>query len=137
MKAALVILDVQEVLLPLMWRGPELADRIGALARAAREQGAPVVAFQQIGESGSFFDPEAPGTRPADRLELEPTDVVIRKGATDAFYGTNLAEGSKAMAPAPGERFGLPLQPLLGRQHVARREPLLAASILSQCDQFG
>nr|WP_083467107.1 isochorismatase family protein [Kibdelosporangium sp. MJ126-NF4]CEL21018.1 Isochorismatase [Kibdelosporangium sp. MJ126-NF4]CTQ95468.1 Isochorismatase (EC 3.3.2.1) [Kibdelosporangium sp. MJ126-NF4] len=92
MKAALVILDVQEVLLPLMWRGPELADRIASLARAAREHGVPVVAFQQIGESGSFFDPEAPGTRLADRLELLPTDVVIRKSATDAFYGTHFAE---------------------------------------------
>ncbi|ALG06999.1 cysteine hydrolase family protein [Kibdelosporangium phytohabitans] len=91
MKPALVILDVQEVLLPLIWRSAELVGRIASLARAARESGVPVVAFQQIGESGSFFDPEQPRTRPADGLALQPSDVVIRKTATDAFYGTELA----------------------------------------------
>lgn len=92
MKAALLILDVQEVLLPLVWRGEELAGRIASLARRARDRGAPVVAFQQVGASGSFFDPDAPGTRPADGLGLQPSDLVIQKTSTDAFHGTDLAD---------------------------------------------
>jgi nicotinamidase-related amidase len=91
MNAALVIVDMQEVLLPLVWRGEELADRIASLAKRARDHGVPVVALQQIGPSGSMFDPESPGAQLTSRLDLQPTDVVIRKTATDAFYGTNLA----------------------------------------------
>lgn len=91
MNAALVIVDVQEMLVPLVWRGEELADRISALARAARRHGTPVVALQQVGPSGTAFDPESPGVRLSPRLGLEPTDVVVRKTATDAFYGTDLA----------------------------------------------
>jgi nicotinamidase-related amidase len=91
MNAALVIVDMQEVLVPLVWRGAELADRIASLAQTARECGVPVVALQQIGPSGTMFDPESPGAQLAARLDLQPSDVVIRKTATDAFYGTNLA----------------------------------------------
>ncbi|GAA2827046.1 isochorismatase family cysteine hydrolase [Crossiella cryophila] len=91
MKPALVIVDMQEVLIPLVWQGAELADRIAALARDARRHGTPVLALQQIGPSGSMFDPDAPGTRLSARLGLEPTDVVVRKTATDAFYSTDLA----------------------------------------------
>ncbi|RSM90714.1 isochorismatase hydrolase [Kibdelosporangium aridum] len=91
MNTALVIVDMQEVLMPLIWRGEELAGRIASLARRARESGVPVVALQQIGPSGSMFDPESSGAQLAARLDLQPTDVVVRKTATDGFYGTNLA----------------------------------------------
>lgn len=91
MNAALVIVDMQEVLIPLVWRGEELAERIASLACRARDCGVPVVALQQIGPSGTLFDPESPGTRLTARLDLGPTDVVVRKTATDGFYGTNLA----------------------------------------------
>ncbi|MBB5955593.1 nicotinamidase-related amidase [Saccharothrix tamanrassetensis] len=91
MKAALVIVDMQEMLIPLVRRGEELADRISSLARTARRNGTPVVALQQIGPSGTAFDPESPGARLSPRLGLDPTDVVIRKTATDAFYRTDLA----------------------------------------------
>ncbi|QFZ24599.1 cysteine hydrolase [Saccharothrix syringae] len=87
----MVVVDVQELLLPLVWRGEELADRIAALARAARRAGAPVVALRQVGPPGTDFDPASPGTRLSPRLCLEPTDVVIDKTATDAFYRTDLA----------------------------------------------
>ncbi|KOX27639.1 isochorismatase hydrolase [Saccharothrix sp. NRRL B-16348] len=87
----MLIVDLQEMLVPLVWRGEELADRVAALAREARRHGVPVVALRQIGPSGTDFDPELPGTRISSRLGLEPTDVVVDKTATDAFYGTDLA----------------------------------------------
>lgn len=89
MKTALVIVDMQEVLIPVVWRGAELADRIAELARRARAHGAPVIALQQVG--GPMFAPDAPGTRLTPRLDLRPTDVVIQKTATDGFYRTELA----------------------------------------------
>lgn len=91
MRPALLIVDVQEMLVPLVWRGAELVDRIAALARAARRGGVPVVALRQIGAAGTEFDPESPGTRISARLGLEPSDVVVDKTATDAFYRTGLA----------------------------------------------
>jgi nicotinamidase-related amidase len=90
MRAALVIVDMQEVLIPLVWRGEELADRIAELADRARERGVPVVALQQIG--GAMFAPEAPGTRLSEHLRLQPKDVVIQKTATDGFYRSGLEE---------------------------------------------
>ncbi|MCK2239241.1 MULTISPECIES: isochorismatase family protein [unclassified Crossiella] len=92
MKPALVIVDMQEVLIPLVWQGMELADRIAALAWDARQHGVPVIAIQQFGPSGSMFDPGSPGTRISARLGLEPTDVVVPKTATDSFYRSDLAE---------------------------------------------
>lgn len=91
MQAALVIVDMQEMLIPLVRRGEELADRISSLAREARRAGAPVVALRQIGPKGSDFDPDSPGTRLSPRLGLGPGDVVIHKTATDGFYDTDLA----------------------------------------------
>ncbi|MBN6042120.1 isochorismatase family cysteine hydrolase [Amycolatopsis sp. 195334CR] len=91
MNAALVIVDVQEMLVPLVWRGAELADRIAGLAREARRNHVPVIALQQIGPSGTEFDPDSPGTRLDSRLGLAAEDVVIQKTATDAFFGTHLA----------------------------------------------
>lgn len=90
MKAALVIVDLQEILVPLVWHGEELVERIAALARTARRAGVPVVALQQIGGPG--FDPESPGARLCAGLGLEPTDVVVRKSATDGFYRSDLAQ---------------------------------------------
>lgn len=89
MKPALVIVDVQEVLIPFIWRGAELANLIADLADRARAHGVPVVALQQVG--GAMFAPEAPGTRLSARLRLQPQDFVVQKSATDGFYRSDLA----------------------------------------------
>ncbi|MCO1577360.1 cysteine hydrolase [Crossiella sp. SN42] len=91
MRPALLIVDMQEVLIPLIWRGAALADRIAALARTARDRGVPVIALRQTGDPGTLFDPESPGSQLSTRLGLAPTDVVVPKTATDAFYRTDLA----------------------------------------------
>ncbi|MET9627177.1 isochorismatase family protein [Lentzea sp. NPDC006480] len=87
---ALVIVDMQEVLIPMVWEGTELADRIADLADRARAQGVRVIALQQVG--GPHFERDAPGTRLAERLRLRQTDTVIQKTATDGFYRSGLAE---------------------------------------------
>ena len=88
MKTALVIVDMQEVLIPVVWKGPELADRIADLADRARANGVPVIALQQVGGPG--FEPDAPGTELSQRLRLQPADTVIQKTATDGFYRSDL-----------------------------------------------
>ncbi|MFC9251533.1 cysteine hydrolase family protein [Amycolatopsis thailandensis] len=91
MRAALLIVDMQEMLVSLVWRGEELAARIAALARKARDLGVPVIALRQVGAPGTDFDPAAPGTRLSPLLGLEPVDVVVDKTATDSFHRTGLA----------------------------------------------
>ncbi|MEV0678535.1 isochorismatase family cysteine hydrolase [Actinosynnema sp. NPDC050436] len=87
---ALVVVDLQEALVPLVWRGTELVDRIAALTRAARRAGTPVVALRQVGPAGTVLAPDSPGSRLSARLG--PADVVVPKTATDGFYRTDLAD---------------------------------------------
>lgn len=83
---------MQLALVPLLWRGEELVDRIALLAERVRERGAPVVAVQQTGPAGTSFDPVEPGWRLSPRLRLHDDDLRLRKSATDSFYGNDLAE---------------------------------------------
>lgn len=91
MSRALLIIDMQEAMRSVIWRFEQLAARIGLLAQAARQTGAPVIAVQQTGPCGSPFDPEAPGWRLSDALGIQDGDVRVRKTATDSFYETGLA----------------------------------------------
>jgi nicotinamidase-related amidase len=88
----LLIVDMQEVLIPVVWRGEELAARIAALAQAARDREIPVIALQQTGPPGTPFDPDAPGWQVSRRLGLQPTDLRFPKAATDGFFGTARAD---------------------------------------------
>ena len=89
---ALLIIDMQAALVPELWRGEELADRIPLLAERARDRGAPVVAIQQTGPAATPFDPINPGWQLSPRLRLHDDDLRLRKSATDSFFRTNLAE---------------------------------------------
>ena len=82
---------MQDVLIPAIWRGEELADRIASLAASARAQGVPVVAIQQTGPANTPFDPEQPGWQLSARLAMQDGDLRVRKTATDSFFRTDLA----------------------------------------------
>lgn len=81
---------MQAAIVPDLWRGAELAERIGELVGAAHEADVPVVAIQQTGPPGSPFDPASPGWQLDPRLRVADSDLRIRKGATDSFFGTQL-----------------------------------------------
>jgi len=96
-----LIIDMQSALVPNLWRGEELADRIALLAQRARSQGAPVVAIQQTGPARSPFDPTDPGWQLSPRLHLSDEDLRVHKSATDSFFRTDLAE---LLGPRVGNR---------------------------------
>ena len=83
---------MQDALMPGIWRGDELADRIAVLAQSARDRHVPVIIIQQTGHAGSPLDPDKPGWQPSTRLGVLPDDVRLRKSATDSFFGTDLAD---------------------------------------------
>jgi nicotinamidase-related amidase len=89
---ALLIVDMQEVLIPVVWRGEALAARIATLARSARDRDVPVIALQQTGPVGSSYDPGEPGWRLSGRLGIQASDVRVRKAATDGFFRSDLAD---------------------------------------------
>ncbi len=92
MRRALLIIDMQEVLVPVVWQGKELADRIAGLARAAREQDVPVVGIQQTGPPGTPFDPTNPGWQLSARLGIQSGDLRVCKSAVDSFFRSGLAD---------------------------------------------
>jgi nicotinamidase-related amidase len=90
MPRALVVIDMQAALVPAMWRGDELAERLGGLVEEARANGVPVVYLQQDGPPDSPYAPGAPGWRLDARVRPAADDIVIRKTATDGFFRTEL-----------------------------------------------
>jgi nicotinamidase-related amidase len=92
MRRALLVIDMQEVMRPVLWRGAELVERIAELVAAAHQSGVPVIAIQQTGPSGSPFDPDSPGWQVDSRLCLKDGDMRVRKSATDSFYETELGD---------------------------------------------
>jgi len=92
MVMALLIIDMQEALVPVIWRGDELTERIAALARAARDRHVPVIGTQQTGPAGSPLEQDGPGWQLTAGLGMQHADLRLRKTATDSFFGTDLAD---------------------------------------------
>jgi nicotinamidase-related amidase len=94
MDTALLVIDVQQALCFGEYKAFEserVIERINTVARKMRIAGAPVVMIQHEsqGEPLAF---ETEGWRLASGLETLPTDIFLRKKATDSFHQTNLHE---------------------------------------------
>ena len=90
MARALVVIDMQTALVPVVWCGDELAERLGRLVEQARAAGVPVIYLQQDGPPDSAFAPDQPGWQLDARVQSADDDLVIRKTATDSFFRTEL-----------------------------------------------
>jgi nicotinamidase-related amidase len=91
MKQALLIIDVQRILC----EGREAAfdvdrviDRINIVSRKARGARAPVIVIQH--EDNGPMTHGTDGWQLSARLETQPTDIFMRKRATDSFHQTEL-----------------------------------------------
>ena len=92
MNTALLIIDVQQAICSGKYEAYDsrgVIDRINRVSRLARESGAPVVIIQHEEKSG-------PMTYGTDGWKLDPdlvalpSDVYLRKEATDSFHNTEL-----------------------------------------------
>jgi nicotinamidase-related amidase len=90
MTRALLVIDMQTAVVPALWRGEELIDRIARLVESAHAEKVLVVAVQQTGPPGTPFDPGQPGWPLDPRLGVGDGDVRMRKTATDSFFRTGL-----------------------------------------------
>jgi nicotinamidase-related amidase len=100
MTKALVIIDVQEGILPekgserpaVRQRFDEVRGRIFGLVGEARRQGLPVVFVQHDGEPGHRLETGTPGWEICDDLGRTNDDIVVNKTACDSFYETDLQD---------------------------------------------
>jgi nicotinamidase-related amidase len=92
MNTALLVIDVQQALCSGEYRAFEserVIERINAVARKMRRVGAAVIMIQHesVGEPLKFG---TDGWKLAEGLEVLPTDILMRKKATDSFHQTEL-----------------------------------------------
>jgi nicotinamidase-related amidase len=93
-RLALIVVDMQVGLLtPATARRdvPGLIARLNDLAGRLREGGNTIIYVQHEGPAGSEFHPSHPGHALHPDLEVQATDLIVRKTSCDAFLDTNLA----------------------------------------------
>lgn len=92
MTIALLIVDMQNALLPFVWEGPSLVRRLSAVIARTHASGTLVVVTIQSGASGSPLELGGEGAQPARELGLRTDDVRVVKTATDSFYRSELLQ---------------------------------------------
>jgi nicotinamidase-related amidase len=100
MKTALLIIDVQQGLcegVPGAFASARVIDRINKVSAKARAVGALVVFIQHASASG-LLEYGTHAWQLARGLQVEPTDLRIRKTTPDAFHRTALHETLKQRA---------------------------------------
>ena len=92
MNSALLVIDVQQGLCEgdhAAFESRQVIDRINVVSGKARAAGAVVIFVQHESESG-YLERGTRAWQLADGLQVEPTDVVIRKTTPDSFNRTEL-----------------------------------------------
>ena len=93
LKAALVVIDVQIGIarhenIHAGW--PGILSNIAALVSRSHAGGLPVIFVQHDGGPGHPLEPGTGGWALCPELAMGDTDLLVRKTACDAFFGTNL-----------------------------------------------
>jgi nicotinamidase-related amidase len=92
MHTALLVIDVQQALCSGEYKAFEserVIERINYVARKMRLVGAPVIMIQHESMNGPL-DFGTDGWKLAEGLEVQSTDILMRKKATDSFHQTEL-----------------------------------------------
>jgi nicotinamidase-related amidase len=92
---ALMVIDVQDGLFqgtPGPYDATSVLARINDLSTRARAAGVPVIFIQHDGTAEEGLEPGSPGWQLHRNLLREPTDLVVRKTACDAFYRSTLID---------------------------------------------
>lgn len=94
MPSAVLVIDVQQELCEgpdTPWEIDRVIANINAVTARARAAGAPVVLIQHEGKDG-YLTHGTPGWAIERRLQVEPSDLKLRKTATDSFHRTELKQ---------------------------------------------
>lgn len=92
---ALLIIDVQVGLVDgshAVYQNQQLLEHIASLLVQARATHTPVIYMQHDGEPGGRLEPETPGWQIHASVAPRSGETILRKRASDSFYGTILQE---------------------------------------------
>ncbi|MEJ8548379.1 cysteine hydrolase family protein [Brevibacillus borstelensis] len=95
-QTALVIVDVQSVIVGYSYQGNEVVERIQTLLEKARQINIPVLFVQHNDPEGSPIATGTPGWQIHPSLCPHPDEPIIQKTACDSFYETSLQDELKA-----------------------------------------
>ncbi len=95
---ALLVIDMQQALLSGAYRETEVVNVVNALSSRIREADAPVFFIQHNHSSFAPMMQGAAGWQIHASMEQRPTDRLLEKAASDAFYGTDLEEQLRTLA---------------------------------------
>jgi nicotinamidase-related amidase len=93
---ALLVIDMQAGIVAGAYQEQEVLERLKALIARARAAGLPVIYLQHDGYPGHRLEPGIPGWQIHAAIAPQPGDLVIRKTASDSFWGTNLQQELEA-----------------------------------------
>ena len=94
---ALLVIDMQQALLSGAYHEAEVVNAVNALSSRIREADAPVFFIQHNHASFAPMMQGAAGWQIHASMERQPTDQLLEKEASDAFYGTDLEERLRAL----------------------------------------
>ncbi|WP_193374770.1 isochorismatase family protein [Nocardiopsis baichengensis] len=97
MTRAVLVIDMHEFLVDGLWRGAELARRVGGIVGRAHRAGVPVLVPHQVGPPGGLCDPDRRGRGVSPLIGLEEGDRTVPKRATDSFWETGLADALRSL----------------------------------------
>jgi nicotinamidase-related amidase len=92
---AFIVVDMQVGLFEVgapRYDADGVVNRINAIAAAVRSAGGHVIFIQHDGKRGSSLEPGSNGWELLPFLDRTPTDLVVRKRASDSFHETELKE---------------------------------------------
>jgi nicotinamidase-related amidase len=94
---ALLIIDMQQGLVPGSYREGELIDAVNRLIMLSRTSEVPVIFIQHNHATFEPMKPGADGWQLDARLDRHPDDLVVEKEACDAFYETELEASLRSL----------------------------------------
>lgn len=91
MTTAILVIDMQVALLNGAFDASQVIENAAQLVHRGHESGSPVIYVQHNHASFEPMMKGSPGWEIHESLKPLPSDQVVEKEASDAFYGTNLA----------------------------------------------
>ncbi|MDN4094285.1 cysteine hydrolase family protein [Brevibacillus agri] len=95
-KTALLVVDVQNLLVEHCYQGQQIVERIKRLIAEARERELPVIYVQHHEADELVFG--SPGWEIPASIKPEETDPVVHKTAPDSFYETGLHDKLQSLS---------------------------------------
>jgi nicotinamidase-related amidase len=91
-QCAVLVIDMQQALVAAAHNEKEAVAAINNIFQRARAANRPVIYIQHCHQQYEPMMPAGDGWQIYSEMDYQTSDELVEKAASDAFYGTNLAE---------------------------------------------